>query len=211
MRKKMNVWKTVSITYIVLSAIFMSNYSFATEVCIDKNGNLYLPCNEDVMDTLDITGELEIGAGGSLMNFGTLLSGRIGIGYYPLGLNAGFDLRGQQVVDVNSTSFSQRDLGVYLKYTGFPIINLSLHYLMDVAREKFNKDEESVDYAGQGIGGGIGLDVAGMFRFRTEVTYYQFLEKIADGETVKLTNDSENGMEVSLILTLPLNVHIDVD
>ncbi|MCY4524918.1 MAG: hypothetical protein OXB84_09270 [Halobacteriovoraceae bacterium] len=233
--KKEKWIKTAFFVYSFLFTSLMIGNSHAIEVCIPRGYGL--ACNERQVERLgidpDIIVELEaalgLGFGADEFRIGPLA--RLGLGYYPLELTAGVDLRSISGLSPFSDTPLRRikeghperkkrfdqSYGAYLKYAGLPPIELSGHYLIEVLRGvKSSQDDSDTDpevFSGYGLGLGVGVNLL-VFTLRADVTYYQFLERVSNGETVKFTGDPhspEDGVKVDLIVSFPIRFNIDVD
>ncbi|MCY4524224.1 MAG: hypothetical protein OXB84_05760, partial [Halobacteriovoraceae bacterium] len=190
----------------------------ANEVCFPANS---LGCSNNEIDP-DIKAELELGLGvGSSPILGL---GRLGAGHLPSKISAGIDARIGHVAEMSSfysySSFtgsyqehsykkhSGSDIGVYVKFEGFPAFELSGHYLINALRTVEESEANEVNlyrYKGHGFGFGLGADIW-IFRLRGDFTYY-LMEQMPENVREKA---DYNGLKASLIVSVPFEVKIDL-
>lgn len=242
-QSRINVKKWIKTFFVVLLMGVRPSQVSAINVCSD-NGYVYYSA-ECRYAELILEAEAALGY---RFNHSFDLQGRVGVGYQPIGLTVGptFNLSLGPNIHLTGTpqlpfsepqykEYTQNDIGVYLKYAGFPLIplvfvhpfdtlgfELSGHYLFSASRHLREPDvdgEGEVEsiFNGYGIGFGAGVSLGAVATLRTEITYYEFFEMISDGETIEFNDETyhlnapENGVQVSLLVTFPLRFMIDTN
>ncbi|MCY4524901.1 MAG: hypothetical protein OXB84_09185 [Halobacteriovoraceae bacterium] len=208
-----------------LFASLITGNAHSIEFCIPADPNW--ECDEYLEDA-ELIVELEpgLGAGHGLklppsedeIRMG--IFGRFGLGSFPLKLTSGVDVRmihGQPFVNnkfIPENGTTEESYGAYIKFSGFPVLELSSHYLIKALRKVEDQSVDAAVFNGYGMGLGIGLNLF-FFTLRTDATYYQFQEKVSNGETVQFnkadSQSSEDGVKVNIILSFPIRANIDFD